>query len=69
VTKDEGFAVGEVRGDVLGVQVALVLVGGEDDDDVSPLGGFGGGENTESRFFSFLGGLGAGLERHDHLNA
>jgi hypothetical protein len=68
VAEDERLALGEVGGDVVGVQVTLALVGREDDDDVGPCGGLGTGENGESGFFGLLLRLRAFLQPDDDLD-
>ena len=48
VREHQRLARGEVRRDVLGVDVGLRLIGDQDHDDVGPLGGVGDGEHVEA---------------------
>ncbi|CAB4635696.1 unannotated protein [freshwater metagenome] len=54
VAKEKRFARGEVWENVGLIEMTLVLVGGEDDDDVRPLCRFGCGKYGESRLFRLL---------------
>jgi hypothetical protein len=69
VAEDESLALGEVRGDVVGVQVALALVGREDDDHVGPRRGLGTGENREAGLLGLRLRLRALLQADDDLDA
>jgi aspartyl-tRNA(Asn)/glutamyl-tRNA(Gln) amidotransferase subunit B len=50
VSEDQCLAVSEVRSDVIRIQVTLVLIGGKNHDDVSPLGGLWSGHHLETGF-------------------
>ncbi|CAI8294606.1 MAG: Uncharacterised protein [Cellulomonadaceae bacterium TMED98] len=68
VAKDQSFAVGQVRGDVLAVEVALVLVGSEHHDHVGPGGRLRSGHHLKARLFGFRRRLRAFLQGHDDLH-
>src|SRR5690606_447292 len=68
VAEQDGLAIREVRLDVFGVEVTLVLVGREDDDDVSPLGGLSGAEHLEARLLSLRDRLRALLQADDDID-
>ncbi len=68
VAEHQGFAIGKVRCDVLGVETTLVLIRSQDDDDVRPGRGFWRGHHLEAGVFGLLGGLRAGLEGHNNFN-
>ncbi len=60
VREHEGFALGHVRGDFVLIGIALHVIGDEDHDDISGLGGVGDAEHFEARALSFGDALAGG---------
>src|SRR6478609_3355401 len=69
VAEDQGVAGGELGGDLLGVQLPLVLIGSEDDDDVGLLRGLGRGEDAQALGLGLRPTLGARLQADAHVDA
>src|SRR5665811_2432975 len=58
----------EVRGDLLGVELPLVLVGGQDHDQIGLLDGVRDGEDTQALSFGLLARRRALLETDSHID-
>jgi len=69
VREEQRIAGDEVGGDLLGVQLPLVLVGGQDHDQIGLLDGVRDGEDTQALSFGLLARRRALLETHAHIDA
>ena len=69
MAEEQCVAVLEVRLDVLGEDLGLGGVRGQQHDHVGPLGGLRVGLDLEAGFARLVGGLGAFAQADDHLDA
>src|SRR5690349_16225895 len=69
VAEDEGVARGQRRLDLLGVELPLVLVGGEDHDQVGLLGRLARGEHAQALGLRLVAALRAGLQPDPDVDA
>ena len=67
--EEEGVAVLEVRGDLLGVQLTLVLIGGQDHDHVGLLTRFLDGQHAQTLSLSLGDRRGTLPQTNPHVNA
>jgi hypothetical protein len=67
VREGEGGAVLHVGVQLVAIDVALQLVGGQHHHDVGPLGGLGRGHDLEASPFGLLGGSRTGLQGDDDV--
>src|SRR5690554_77398 len=69
VAEQDGLAICKVRLDVVGIEVALVLVGCEDDDDVGPFSRLSRAQYLEAGFLGLGNRLRAFLQANDNVDA
>ena len=69
VSKGQSLAGGQVRSDVLGIHVGLLLIVDEDHDNVSLLGSLGHGVDLEAVLLCHGPGLAALAQADDHVAA
>ncbi len=68
VGEKEGFALGQMRGDVRFVNGGDPGIGDGDENDVRPLDGLGGIEDFEALFLGDRAGFAAGVKADDDLD-